>query len=209
MKAIFKLTALTLVIFFSCSNKDEVTIGTQVWTKSNLDVAVFRNGDSIPEAKTLDEWNKAIKNKQPAWCYYNNNPENERLFGKLYNLYAVTDPRHLAPEGWKIPSNEEWQTLYEYLGRRESGKKMKIPELWGKEKEKDNTNESGFSASPAGMLNSHFSNLGSWTVWWSYPDDNYKQHEYALLRDSDELSVFVSFYGPYNHKGYSVRCIRE
>ena len=205
MNTILKLTTLSLVILFSCSNEDEVSIGTQIWTKSNLNIAVFRNGDSIPEAKTLDEWNKAIKSKQPTWCYYNNKPENGKLYGKLYNIYTVTDPRNLAPEGWKIPSDEEWQTLQKYLGAREAGKKIKFPELWGKE----NTNESGFSAYPAGIKNSHgFSDLGFMTVWWSYPDNSYKQHAYALLRNNDDLSGFTSSYGV-NENGYSVRCIRE
>ena len=65
----------------------------------NLDVTTFRNLDRIMEAKTDEEWIKAGEQGIPAWCYYNNDPANNELFGKLYNWYAVNDKRGLAPEG--------------------------------------------------------------------------------------------------------------
>ena len=75
---------------------------------TNLNVSKFRNGDPIPEVKSDEEWEKAEKNKQPAWCYYDNNPSNGVKYGKLYNWWAVNDPRGLAPEGWHIPSLKEF-----------------------------------------------------------------------------------------------------
>lgn len=88
-----------LLIGFGCiSYAQTVTIGTQVWRTKNLDVATFRNGDSIPQAKTNEEWEKAAENQQPAWCYYNNDPANGAKYGKLYNWYAVNDSRGLAPD---------------------------------------------------------------------------------------------------------------
>jgi uncharacterized protein (TIGR02145 family) len=106
-----------------------VKIGAQTWMSENLNVSTFRNGDLIPEAKTNEEWEKAGKNKQPAWCYYNNDPKNGAKYGKLYNWYAVIDPRGLAPEGWHVLSDEEWQTLEDYLGD-DAGKKMKSASGW-------------------------------------------------------------------------------
>ncbi len=82
----------------------EVKIGNQVWTSKNLDVEQFNNGDKIPEAKTNEEWNLANKNKTSAWCYYDNDNKNGMKYGKLYNWYAITDPRGIAPKGWHIPS---------------------------------------------------------------------------------------------------------
>lgn len=93
-----------------------VTIGTQEWTTRNLDTTQFRNGDLIPEAASYEEWEAAAENQTPAWCYYQNDPENGNSFGKLYNWYAVSDPRGLAPEGWHIPSLEEWETMINFLG---------------------------------------------------------------------------------------------
>jgi uncharacterized protein (TIGR02145 family) len=82
-----KLSAI-LVLFFGLvgfSASQTVTIGNQVWTTKNLNVDKFRNGDPILEVKTDEEWLKAGENKQPAWCYYNNDPANGEKYGKLYN----------------------------------------------------------------------------------------------------------------------------
>jgi clan AA aspartic protease (TIGR02281 family) len=107
----------TLTISNSNSSQSKtlkgVKIGTQTWATENLDVTTFRNGDEIPEVKTREEWGNLYKNHQPAWCYYNND-EGLRL-GKLYNWYAVIDPRGLAPKGWKIPTHKEWEQLIKYL----------------------------------------------------------------------------------------------
>jgi uncharacterized protein (TIGR02145 family) len=93
-----------------------VKIGTQIWMTENLNVSTFRNGDAIPEAKTDEEWKQAGKEGKPAWCYYNNDPKNGAKYGKLYNWYAVTDPRGLAPTGWHVPSHDEWKTLEDQFG---------------------------------------------------------------------------------------------
>lgn len=90
-------------------------IGEQVWTTLNLNVAKFQNGDPIFEAKTKAQWIKANEDKKPAWCYYQNNAQNGVIYGKLYNWYAVSDPRGLAPKGWHIPSKNEWYELISYL----------------------------------------------------------------------------------------------
>lgn len=107
----------------------EVKIGTQVWMSKNLDVDTFRNGDKIPEAKTNEEWRAATENKQPAWCYYENDPANGAKYGKLYNWYAVNDSRGLAPIGWHIPSDSEWTALETSLGN-DAGIKMKSEAGW-------------------------------------------------------------------------------
>jgi hypothetical protein len=78
----------------------------------NLDVTTFRNLDPIMEAKTDEEWIKAGEQGIPAWCYYDNDPANNELFGKLYNWHAVNDKRGLAPEGFRIPTIEELDNLY-------------------------------------------------------------------------------------------------
>jgi uncharacterized protein (TIGR02145 family) len=111
------------------TNIKTVTIGTQVWMTTNLNVDKFRNGDPIPEAKTAEEWERAGRREQPAWCYYENNTANGTTYGKLYNWYAVNDPRGLAPEGFHVPSYNEWTTLETFLGDKE-GKKMKSKSGW-------------------------------------------------------------------------------
>ncbi len=90
-------------------------IGEQFWSTSNLNVSKFQNGDPIYEAKTEAQWNKAHQDNKPAWCYYQNNAQNGVIYGKLYNRYAVNDPRGLAPKGWHIPTSDEWKELISFL----------------------------------------------------------------------------------------------
>lgn len=100
-----------------------VAIGDQVWMSKNLDVSTFRNGDPIPQAQTSPAWRKAAQEKKPAWCYYQlskeeskrfGNAEQCKIYGKLYNYHAVSDPRGLAPEGWQIANENDWRTLMQY-----------------------------------------------------------------------------------------------
>jgi uncharacterized protein (TIGR02145 family) len=205
-----------ILILFVClgtiSFSQTVTIGTQVWMTKNLDVSTFRNGDQIPEAKTFEEWEKAGKNKQPAWRYYDNDPKNGEKYGKLYNWYAVSDPRGLAPEGWRVPSNNEWTLLETYLGRDKAGVKMKSKSGW---KEKNNgTNRSGFSGLPGGCFyEGNFTGLGYGCGWWSSTaSGEYKAFTISLGSDFGkrmwkEIGNTIHRKAVKKRYGYSVRCI--
>jgi hypothetical protein len=145
----FVFWSLTLVSIVSCNSKNEkeavintynggeIKIDSQIWMNQNLNVNTFRNGEPIPHAKSKDEWIKAVEKKQPAWCYYENDPKNGAKYGKLYNWYAVNDPRGLAPAGWHVPSDAEWTKLENFLGT-DAGKKMKSTSGWN-DYETDNT----------------------------------------------------------------------
>jgi hypothetical protein len=85
-----------------------IVIGTQQWQAKNLDVAFYRNGDPIPQVTDATAWASLTTG---AWCYYNNDSTQGNKYGKLYNWYAVNDPRGLAPQGWHIPSDTEWTIL--------------------------------------------------------------------------------------------------
>jgi uncharacterized protein (TIGR02145 family) len=86
-------------------------ISNMEWMTENLNVSNFKNGDIIPEARTTEEWLKASEEKQPAWCYVNNEETSENGNGKLYNWYAIYNKAGLAPEGWHVATDEEWQRL--------------------------------------------------------------------------------------------------
>lgn len=210
---ILSAVVMTAMMLSSCGEgaSNEVTIGNQVWMSKNLNVDKFRNGDPIPEAKTDEEWKKAGENKQPAWCYYNNNPDNGDRYGKLYNWFAVNDPRGLAPEGWKIPSNEDWTRLTDFLGGESvAGKKMKSTEFWAdNDGESGNgTNESGFSGLPGGgrYVSGTFYLVGKFGYWWSSTEYGANN---AWLRSLGYNFGFV--YRDYSLKeeGLSVRCLRD
>ena len=83
----------------------------QTWMAKNLDVTRFRNGDLIPEVQSQPAWASATT---PAWCWYNNDPANNSIYGRMYNVYAITDPRGLAPVGWRLASFQDWVNLTNY-----------------------------------------------------------------------------------------------
>ena len=132
MKIILIFLIALFVILISCNKNDtstnptnnnieSVTIGTQVWMLKNLDVDHYRNGDPIPQVTDNDTWANLSTG---AWCYYNNDPVLGNIYGKLYNYYALMDPRGLTPTGWHIPGNE-WGILFEYVGKNATGWQIK------------------------------------------------------------------------------------
>jgi uncharacterized protein (TIGR02145 family) len=131
MKSLFSLLLVVIIGTGTATFSQTVTIGTQVWMTKNLNVATFRNGDPIPEAKTDEEWERAGAEGKPAWCYYNNDPKNGTKYGKLYNWYAVNDPRGLAPSGYHVPPDAEWTILTDYLGGEyDAGTKVKSKPIY-------------------------------------------------------------------------------
>lgn len=139
----------------------------------NLNVDKFRNGYPIPHVKTNEGWKKAGESGQPAWCSFNNNPGTGSKYGKLYNWYALNNPRGLAPEGWHIPSDIEWNALIDYLGGKDlAGKKMKSTTGWNEDG--NGINESGFSGLPSGFRHhlGTFSFIGRYGFWWSFSEDD-------------------------------------
>lgn len=204
------LVTITACIAISCGGGlfNEVVIGEQVWMRENLDVDTFRNGDPIPQAKTDEEWKIAGENGQPTWCYYENNPANGDRYGKLYNWYAVNDPRGLAPSGWHIPSDTEWTTLIDYLGGyAKAGTDMKSKNGW--HEEGNGNNSSGFSGFPGGMRyydGSYFFFIGKNGYWWSSSE---KDTNSAWFRNLVYNSNSLDRLADEKQSGLSVRCIRD
>jgi len=76
--------------------------------------------------KTKRNGKKANDDKTPVWCYYEYKAENGIKYGKLYNWYAVSDVRGLAPKGYEIPDSADWNQLIKYCGGiMVAGKKTK------------------------------------------------------------------------------------
>ncbi len=210
---------LILIIGQSCASdpkddstnaSNEVKIGSQIWMTMNLNVDHFRNGDPIQEARTSEEWLKSLQSKTPAWCYYSNDPSNGKIYGKLYNCYAVSDFRGLAPEGWHIPTDIEWTVLTDFLGGDQlAGGKMKITgtQFWTSPNTSA-SNESGFSGLPGGFRNyaGEFFDIQITGRWWSsteyIPNIIWRRN---LYHDRSEI---IRIYVP-KENGYAVRCIKN
>ena len=178
--------------------RNTVKIGNQVWMAENLNTGTFRNSEAIPQAVTTAEWIKAGKEGKPAWCYYENHPENGEKYGRLYNWFAVTDPRGLAPEGWHIASDTEWRETTDYLGGEDAaGTKLKKESGWVING--NGTNESGFSGLPGGSrnLNGNFSNMGNIGYWWTSTEENEELAWYRVI-DKNPYYVYRTNYSKMN-----------
>lgn len=189
----------------SINGKSDSTIknSDQIWMAENLNVSNFRNGDPIPEAKTDEEWYQAGKDGKPAWCYYDNDPVNEKKYGKLYNWYAVNDSRGLAPEGWHIPTEAELKTLSASVNGNGNSLKA-IGEGTG---DYAGTNTSGFSA----LLRGYRNGLGSFcnptlTFFWSSSDYDVNSAHSLSLSSNDSKFWFQAFTMSF---GFNVRCLKD
>ena len=190
-----------------------VTIGEQHWMYKNLNVDHYRNGDSIPEVRDSLVWRSL---NTGAWCNYNHDSALGAVYGKLYNWYAVNDPRGLAPIVWNIPSDEEWTVLHIGLwgytvagGRLKStGSKEAGDGLWYSPN-KGATNESGFSAIPGGGrdFKGSFNDIGYHGNWWESWNGYIYYRPWHRYLDYNNTIIY-SIEGT-DGSGFSVRCIKD
>ncbi len=200
----------------SVPNQSSVTIGTQIWSTKNLSVARYRNGDPIPQVTNPTQWANLTTG---AWCWYNNDSASyAATYGRLYNLYAVKDPRGLAPQGWHVPTESEWRTLETFLGGEDvAGGKMKstigwvIPNTGA-------TNSSGFSGLPGGRRaydDGRFFGVGTIGIWWSSStvSNENNSYYYAYLNYDDSrfnaAGGASSTINPTYRSGISVRLVKD
>jgi uncharacterized protein (TIGR02145 family) len=186
-----------------------VKIGTQYWSGRNLNVSRFRNGDKIPVARSTEDWIKAGKNGQPACCCYNNTGYNCEKYGRLYNWFAVNDPRGLAPDGWHVPTDYDWKNLTDFLGAS-SGQILKTTDDWEYSDYNDQgTNNVGFSAFPGGFRNvvGRFFKIKYYAFFWCATE--YDGSDYAWFRNLNYNTGYVDRDYNYNSIGASVRCLRD
>ena len=185
-----------------------IQIGDQEWIMENLKVTHYRNGDPITHLTSNSAWTLTSSG---AYCVYGNNPSNAETYGNLYNWYAVGDSRGLAPEGWHVPTDDEWTTLANYLGGSSvAGGKLKETgyEHWNPPNT-GATNESGFTALPGGYriyFSGYYLDMGNGGYFWSSAEYGSYNAWYRLLY-CNYSEIFRSSYG--KKSGFSVRCIRD
>jgi uncharacterized protein (TIGR02145 family) len=186
-----------------------ITIGSQNWMSRNLDVDHYANGVLIPEAKTDEEWLSFATHKMGAWCYYDYNPKNGKIYGRLYNWYAVNDSNGLAPAGWHVPSDDEWKTLTHFLGDSIAANKLRETGAahWIEVDSARATNDFGFSSLPGGYHGngSTFNAINIVGFWWT--TNNWP--EVATSRYMQYNSSVVGTWHANKNDAYSVRCIKN
>ena len=203
-------TTTTTTICQNCVAHD-VTISTQTWAGCNLNVDKYSNDESIYHAETIEDWIIASEAGIGAWCYYDNNPANEPIYGKLYNWYAVNDPRGLAPIGYHVPTREEIITLTNNLVGPGSGGALKEAGLCHWNPNEGGTNSSGFTALPGGSLyidgiNSTFTGITGGGYWWCSSEDT-TPNAWSYFMGAYISSIYILSYP--KMYGFSVRLIKN
>ncbi len=186
-----------------------VRIGNQIWMTKNLDVSTYRNGDTIPQVTYGYEWDTLTTG---AWCYYYNSSTYGAIYGKLYNWYATNDTRGLAPEGWHIPSSDDYAILQNYLGGESvAGGKLKESGFthWSSPNY-GATNETFFTGLPGGFRasggGSPFLGINIEAGFHTTASDGLNTYSWALVRYSSGFWVGSALSKCY---GMSVRCIKN
>ena len=197
-----------------------VKIGDQIWMAENLTVEHYRNGDPVPEVEKLEEW---VTLESGAWSEQENDSEKGKVYGKLYNWYAISDPRGLAPEGWRVPTEEDWRKLEAHLGMKPE--ELDGVEFRGKErnvggrlKERGTghwdepntgaTNETGFAARAGGYRDNDgpFNFFGKYAAFWTATEAENGRVWFRGMTTGEKGVYRFSF----NRKcGFSVRCVRD
>jgi uncharacterized protein (TIGR02145 family) len=183
-----------------------IIVETQEWMAENLKTTKYANGDQIPNVTENTQW---IGKTTGAWCWYDNNSQNDTPYGKLYNHYAVVDSRNLCPTGWHIPSYEEYITFMQFLGEYRGGKMKEAGTIHWNSPNAGATNTSGFTGLPGssresydGSFGGYFSNLGDCGAWWM--SENMIIYLYSSIADISNGN------DPSGGKmGCSVRCLKN
>jgi uncharacterized protein (TIGR02145 family) len=196
-----------------------VTIGTQTWMAENLRTTKYRDGTAITDVTDNKAW-RNLTTGAYGCGNYTNIPDSLATYGRLYNWYAATDSRNIAPSGWHVPTDTEWKTLEMFLGMTQEqadsigfrgtdqGNQLKETGrthwYWY-----GGTNSSGFSALPAGYRDEYFGNFWYYSesgLWWSATEFNGANAWCrCLISDYDKVSHEFSD----KNYGFSVRCLRD
>jgi uncharacterized protein (TIGR02145 family) len=184
-----------------------VKIGTQTWMASNLRVTHYRNGDVISNVTDNTAWSGLTTG---AWCDYSNLVANGNKYGHLYNWYAVTDVRNIAPIGWHVPTDAEWTTLSTYLGGESvaGGKLKEVGTLNWIAPNTGATNETWFSGLPGGSRQGDlgsFQSVGIVGSWLNSTESYGGVFSRQLLYNSSSMTRGLNS----KNGGYSVRCIKD
>ena len=190
-----------------------------LWAGENLDVTTYRNGNPLIDASnyTNQQW---FALTEGAWCYPNNQINydefgNKLPYGRLYNSYAVNDPRGLAPVGFRIPTETEWNNLITSLGGESSGVKMSAEGdlYWIQNDLFIPTNTTGLTILPAGNRSTN-KTLGfvNYTDSFKYSASFWASKKIDGNNDTFTINsynnrILSNYYSSNKKNGLSVRCV--
>jgi uncharacterized protein (TIGR02145 family) len=154
-------------ITYMDQNYNTVLIGNQCWMAENLNVGTRINGSqNMSDNGTIEKY-----------CYDDNEAYCDE-YGGLYQwdeiMQYVTDTvtQGICPNGWHLPTDNEWTTLTDFLGGDDvaGGKMKEAGTVHWSSPNTGATNSSGFTGLPGGCRyysNGSFEALGLGGYWWS------------------------------------------
>lgn len=183
-----------------------VEIGNYLWQAQNLRVTRLNDGTPI----TFVDASSSVpfhEQTEPAHCVFDHQPIGENPHSVLYNFHAVETGK-LCPEGWHVPSYDEWLEMAAVFGGVDvAGEALKSETGWLNDG--NGTNASGLNFLPVGVCESSFKQLGKFTyVWSSTPIENKTTIYVGNLSYSNNTLKFWSW-GSAKNRGYSVRCVKK
>lgn len=162
----------------------------------------FNDGTPILNITNDQGWVNATA---PAWCYYNNDSQNNNVYGKLYNFYAVSDnSKNVCPVGWHVPSAIDVMSLKNNIGGLSGGGHLKEAGLahWASPNF-GATNSTGFTALPGGWRNINdgtFSQMGTHAYFFTGINFIYLTSDTSVMVENSFLL---------GNQGYSIRCVKD
>ena len=197
-------TTLPVIIDASNNRYSSIVINGLEWLTTNLKTTKYANGDSISNVVIDGSWGLS---NSGAWSFYNNDPSNDVIYGKIYNWYAVNDPRGLCPSGWHVATENNWQSLVTpFGGYGAAANELKTTTTWTLPN--SNTNTSGFSALPGGGRASggNFADINNRGGWWTSSTSGPIISKYiSMIFNSDSVGLFDIDI----KSGFSVRCVKD
>lgn len=185
-----------------------VQVGDRCWMAENLRAGHYRNGWPIMSDLTVYEWNYTL-----IGAYLDVDQWGED-WGKLYNWWAVADPRGICPEGWSVASNTDWDELVDaFGGAAVASDALRSQQGW-MQPDPGATNASGFSAKPAGFrywyFDGNYNGSGTGALFWtSTPNGNLMSYARVLYRLPEVFTYYDDPYFAYNGHAMACRCIMD
>lgn len=186
-------------------NFDTVLIGKQLWTTENLNL----NVDNFKKAENFEDWKKLFDCEEPSWCYYNFDDSNGNNYGKLYNWYALETLKKVLPDGWRIPTEDDWKNLVNTLGENNDAA-FKLKSEIGWFKNQNGNNLSKFGAKPGGYMigsSTEFYHEKTWGCWWSVNKNYWEVMCFQLSVNPENPINYTSITRHY--AGLSIRLVKD
>lgn len=195
-------TTLIIICFNSCSKNNDVDPNVGTFTDS-------RDGKIYNTVKIGNQWWMAenLNHETENGCWvYDSIESNAEVYGRLYDWETALD---VCPNGWHLPTDDEWTVLIDYLGDGAGGKMKTTDTTYWESPNTGATNTSGFSALPGGLRcngGCTYFGLGLWATFWSSTDiDSVNAWRVTIYNSADYIE---RTWGDKN-VAKSVRCIRD